>query len=383
MQTSFRRAAALVAGSFFCTAALATNVQAQQASAAGPSTAPAERSVWEGHPFQQIAWDPALELPGAESLQKEILGPALEAAVAATGGLTVDEARPRIRVAVAQRPFQIGLSVNAAGLPEAKQRALGACYEALYRRIPGVLAARAQDLRREMVMEQEHRVDQRRAAVRQLEERQREFEQVLRKEAGLVDVTPDGVRASLGRLEQEKQRIALDLAGQKARQRAIEEAVANLSKRAEARVEQDPIAAELQKIVAAREKEIERLRVLVKDRAIAAAEVDAAGVALAEAKAKLLERRELAARREAGDLLDTLNRDLLMLSINSAEQSARLEFIEKSLSRFQDAVRVVDQIADLEREKKQGQAEVDEARVELLRRRMKLEEGGRGPAAAE
>src|SRR5688500_3442442 len=134
MRTDFKRAAALVVGAFVSAAALATNVQAQRAAPAVPSTAPAERGVWEGHPFQQIAWDPSLELPGTESLQKEILGPALEAVVAATGGLTVDEARQRIRVAVAQRPFQIGLSVNAAGLPEAKQRALGACYEALYRR---------------------------------------------------------------------------------------------------------------------------------------------------------------------------------------------------------------------------------------------------------
>lgn len=168
--------------------------------------------------------------------------------------------------------------------------------------------------------------------------------QVVRQAAQVLDPSPDAVRQAASRLDQERQRITLELAGQAARQRALEERVAKLSEAAAARVDKDEIAAELDKIVKLREREAALRADLRAQKTISESDVAAAQAQLAEARARLFERREAAARAAGTDLLGELNKELVTLTITIAENQARLKYVEGRLDGLSQALERVDSL---------------------------------------
>jgi hypothetical protein len=181
----------------------------------------------------------------------------------------------------------------------------------------------------------------------------------------VLDPSPDAVRGVASRLDQEKQRITLELAGQTARQKALEERVAKLSDAATARVVKDPIAEELEKIVKLRDDEAANSQAMYKAGTLTQAELRAAQARAAEAKARLLERRETVSKAAGTELLTDLNKELVTLTITIAENEARLRYLDERLTGLSKALELVDDLEQLQSAAARARRQLDDAETTM------------------
>jgi len=201
------------------------------------------------------------------------------------------------------------------------------------------------ELLRQQLAALERKRDELRNDIEQASDEQRKVSDVIRKEAGLADASPEGVHAIAQKLEAESESAQLELKAKSARHDALAQAIAKLSAEAEARGKDDPVAAELAKVVEAREKEVERKRQAFGQRAASNGEVDEAVGAAAEARARLIERKMTAAATAGGDTVAAWNRELLGLSIDLAELRARAEALDVRLQQITHALSALDRRA--------------------------------------
>ena len=154
--------------------------------------------------------------------------------------------------------------------------------------------------------------------------------------AGQTDLSRSSILKKIGQLDSQRQQLEMKLAGQTTRLQAYQDQIAVIGARAQAAMKGDAVAAELAKIVEGREKMAKRIREVAAKGAATEAEVPAAEVALAEAKAKLAERREAVSRSAGGELLEQLNRDHVTLSIDATETRGSLKVLSEQLARLKD-----------------------------------------------
>jgi hypothetical protein len=164
---------------------------------------------------------------------------------------------------------------------------------------------------------------------------------VLRDRTGSVDVSPATVRQLLFSLQTQHESAEIDLAAKQARRDALAEQIAKFSDELKAKVKDDPVAAELQKVVDARQESMRRAEDAYKAGAAPNAELGQAMSAVAEARAKLLERREQAAAAAGGETIAGWNRELMNLSVEMAELKARLKAVSDRLDRYSGAVEII------------------------------------------
>jgi hypothetical protein len=126
-------------------------------------------------------------------------------------------------------------------------------------------------------------------------------------------------RAAWSALEQERQALDLELVGKRARQEALVKAIKEVSSDQSAKATKDPVAEELEKVVAARLSALENAKQLQKAAAVSQQEVVEAEGKVAEARARVLERRDLVADRTGGTILVDLNKELQSVIISVAE----------------------------------------------------------------
>ncbi|MBA3272986.1 MAG: hypothetical protein H0T11_03820, partial [Chthoniobacterales bacterium] len=157
-----------------------------------------------------------------------------------------------------------------------------------------------------------------------------------------------GIQDAAATMDAERQRLELENVGKTARRRAIEEHIAEQAARIAARVKEDPIAAELEKVVQAREVSVKRAQKLHESAAAPASDVSDAVATAAEARAKLLQRRLDAGTEVGGETLEALNRELTTLSIDLHEIEARFDFVKKELEKLSEATRALSDISYLE-----------------------------------
>jgi hypothetical protein len=157
-----------------------------------------------------------------------------------------------------------------------------------------------------------------------------------------VDVSPDSLSAAITRAQDERDRLALDLEGQRVRREAIENTIAQTTKKAQAQIADDRIATELSKLVAKRENDLKRLQQLKAENNVSQAEVDNAEAQIGEARVRLWERQEAINRTTGGDLLADLTRELATLTINSMETEVRLKRLTDTVDRFEKATDLID-----------------------------------------
>ena len=148
----------------------------------------------------------------------------------------------------------------------------------------------------------------------------------------LAEAQIDTIRAMSHDLDAQLESNAIDIAGKTARQKALADAIARLSDQMQAKLDADPIARQLQMVVDARQAQLDQDQSNFKAGAASPADISQAGVTLAEAKAALLERKEAAAKAAGADSLDQWNRDLLSLSVDLAELSARSDAIKSRIT---------------------------------------------------
>ena len=202
------------------------------------------------------------------------------------------------------------------------------------------------------------------------EQKVRRLREELRAVADRADISAAGIQAAVASLEQERQRLELDNLGKTARREALEEQVAVQSERAAKKVEEDPVMAELRKVVELREGQFKRIEEAHAAGMAPRGELDEAMARLAELRAKLLERRQQATIEAGGEVLGAFNRELLTLSVDLREMNARLEFVNKRLDRLRQAMELLDPLERAEREGANARGLAEGAR----RRRQEIED---------
>ena len=143
-----------------------------------------------------------------------------------------------------------------------------------------------------------------------------------------------GSEALLGRIQDlgdQQHELTLASLGAQARRQAIERQIGELHAQARQGAAEDPVAAELEKIVRLRQPPIRAIAKLIDAGQAPAGKLHDAEVALAEATARLLERREEAHRHAGGDVITDLTHELRQLAIAGAETEARLGFVREQL----------------------------------------------------
>jgi DNA repair exonuclease SbcCD ATPase subunit len=165
----------------------------------------------------------------------------------------------------------------------------------------------------------------------------------IREQSGAIDVSPATIRQLLSSLQNQYESVQIDLTAKAARRDALAEQIAKYSKEMEEKIKDDQVAAELEKIVAIRQQDLEVKKKMYDAATVAQSEVNSAISAIAEAKAKLLERREAATAAAGGDILPAWNRELMNLSVDLAELRARDDAISKRMSQFKDVDRLLNE----------------------------------------
>lgn len=178
---------------------------------------------------------------------------------------------------------------------------------------------------------------------------------------------PEGARAALAKLEDERQRIELDLAGMEARQKAVEEWIARTSKEMQEQAKTDPVVQELEKAVAAQQKVVDVSRRQFESGTLGIREVSDAESKLSDIKVQLLDRKRGGAggNGTGTDPLAALNRELQSLSIDVIDRKARLAFVDKRVDALQKAARSASDYELLESERTSLRRELEQARQEF------------------
>jgi hypothetical protein len=249
--------------------------------------------------------------------------------------------------------------------PDARKAGLACLDDLAEHAIPNAVQRWADRANRQPLVALELAVEERRKELEVATARAAQQRHEVRDAAKVLDPSPEAVRGAASRLDQEKQRITLELAGQSARQKALEERVAKLADAATARVGKDPIADELEKIVKLRADEAATSEAMYKSGTLTQAELRAAQARAAEAKARLLERRETVSKAAGTELLGDLNKELVTLTITIAENEARLRYLDERIAGLSKALELVDGLEQQQSAVARARRQLDEAETQL------------------
>ena len=165
-------------------------------------------------------------------------------------------------------------------------------------------------------------------------------------EAGRTDLSRESIMAEAKALETEGQKLQMDQVGHTARQEALMKRIANIAAKAERRADEDPVAAELKKVVALRERELDLAKKRCDAGQMPTSEVGAIEIKVAEARAEWLKRREAAGSLAGRDLLAKLNEELTTLEVDNAETAARYGHILMQLAENRKILPIADGYQD-------------------------------------
>ncbi|KPK82893.1 MAG: hypothetical protein AMJ81_08935 [Phycisphaerae bacterium SM23_33] len=180
----------------------------------------------------------------------------------------------------------------------------------------------------------------------------RNKQRALSAKAGRFELSGKNVPRQIALLERDKGNLENRAVVQGARLQAIQEQIAKIGTEAAEKLKDDPIAAELAKIVTVRETQLKLIVEARKQGRANEAEAGEAEAKLAEARVELARRRDEVARAAGAEFITKLNQELVNLSISAAEQKAQLELMTKSLTdlKTRDMLRLADEFQRLETE---------------------------------
>lgn len=163
----------------------------------------------------------------------------------------------------------------------------------------------------------------------------RSIQQELLAQAGEAELDRARVENRIRDLQQKRMSIELNLAGAKAREEALTAQIAKIGRDVEAGIKSSPVAVELQRVVDGRIKNLQRMQTLVESGHAPESEMVEAQEAVALAQAQLAQYRESAANEAGGGLLAELNKELIEMSVRTAEEEAQLRHINRQLEEIQ------------------------------------------------
>ena len=162
-----------------------------------------------------------------------------------------------------------------------------------------------------------------------------ELRRALCAQAGRSGLSREAILDQMRDLEDHKRETEMELAGQQALRRALEEQIARIGERLETETKGDAVLAELEKVVELRNQQLDRFRELVAQGQASPAELADVQGQVAMAKVELAEQRRAAMERLGADRLAELNEELARVSIHAAELEARLHFIAQRLEQME------------------------------------------------
>ena len=153
----------------------------------------------------------------------------------------------------------------------------------------------------------------------------------LREATGRVIIDADAIRESLAELDNARQHLGIELAGQNARMGALEQQIARIGEHAEQDMGEDSVTQELKRILELRMRQYSALENEVEQGMVPESEMAEAQAEMAEIRIRIAERRADAGHRENEELLREFNSQLRMLAIEQAEAQARLQYAQDKL----------------------------------------------------
>ena len=194
----------------------------------------------------------------------------------------------------------------------------------------------------------------------------------IRRQTNRIEVSADALHAAAAKYDDEAEDVRLEEAADAARFGAITDAIARLSKQSAAQVSTDPVVTQLQKVVDARQDQMDAINHAHQMGQVSEREVDAAAAAVAEAKAQLALQRQQASAAAGGDMLSALEKELISVTIDRQECEAKMKMLDAEGKGLAQAVDEADQITPLQAELDHCQAELekvqeqrDQARIQL------------------
>jgi hypothetical protein len=166
----------------------------------------------------------------------------------------------------------------------------------------------------------------------------------LRELTGRADVSPDGIRRALTRLQEQQEQLQLEQAGAEGRKKGLMEAIDKMTVQLQKKAQADSAAGEMDQVLALREQELKRTQELAKQNVVSREQLDEAQVRVADARLKLIEVRRQAIGTTNAETLDTWNRELMNLSIGELERDGRLRFVLARLEHLSAALPLLDEM---------------------------------------
>jgi hypothetical protein len=195
----------------------------------------------------------------------------------------------------------------------------------------------------------------------------------VREQTGRTSASAERMRDEIAQLEDKNQELELELEARAARMAALSKSISKVTAEMEQNVKNDPVSAELQKVVDAREKQVERVKVLVEAGKSEESELNDALSELAEARARVLERRTEAAERAGGASVQEWNRELQALSVDTAELQVRLGNLQERLAKFQSVAGQLDDMEAARHQREEARQMLDHVREQLNELRLHAE----------
>jgi hypothetical protein len=195
---------------------------------------------------------------------------------------------------------------------------------------------------------------------RQKDARQ-EFDEVIRAiEAADQQGSPEELREQFESSRRTLRELALNRVSIDARREAIVARIDELRKAGVEASADDPLIAELEKIVDVRERQLQHVRDLYAAGQISSDALSAAETEMAKARVELLKAKRAAMADAAGGVMQELNNELSLLIVQLAEMDARAKALEATVSQLRETTSVRATTA----------TETDRRRLSTLRRRL-------------
>jgi hypothetical protein len=151
--------------------------------------------------------------------------------------------------------------------------------------------------------------------------------------AGQSDLMPEAVMDQIRRLDLERQRMEMDLLGQQARLKALQQQIQTTGERVLKGSTDDAMIKPLQEKLGLLREHLKQMDEQYKAGTTSQSEVQKVRIAISEAEAQLAEARRKVAQAGGGEGLGRLNEELAMLSVNTAETEARLKYVREQMEK--------------------------------------------------
>jgi len=259
-------------------------------------------------------------------------------------------------LSVGQNGNEIHISVR---LPQSAPPVAAEVADDLVEFMRGYLVKEYEDARKQSVARAQLEFDLQQRMAEEVNRQLSQIRATLRDLSGRSDVSPKTLTGALSSMDDELQRLQIERLSKDARRQALEEQIAELTERVQKRIESDPIATELKKVVDAREESVATLKKMYESGTSSRAELTQAVAQAAEAKAKLLQQQRDASAAAGGTSLEAFNRELMTLSIDAKELNTKTKYLEERLPRLRQAVELLDEYTRIDQRAKEMNGSLD------------------------